>query len=76
MTNLMVEGGGAVLGAFLDAGLADEAGVFVAPRLIGGRAAKGPLAGVGPAKMGDLPNVRVIEDRSIGSDRFVRLRFA
>jgi len=75
MTNVMVEGGGALLGAFVDEGLADEADVFVAPRLIGGRAAVGPLAGVGPAKMGDLPNVRVVEDRPVGSDRFVRLRF-
>jgi len=75
MTNVMVEGGGGVLGAFVDEGLADEADVFLAPRLIGGRAAVGPLAGTGPAKMSDLPNVRVIEDRPVGSDRLVRLAF-
>ncbi len=76
MTNVMVEGGGAVLGAFMDEGLADEAEVFVAPRIIGGRTAVGPLAGVGPAKMEELPDVRVIEERMVGSDRRVRLRFA
>jgi len=39
MTNVMVEGGGEVLGAFFDQGLADEALVFVAPKLVGGRRA-------------------------------------
>jgi len=36
MTNLLVEGGGTVHSAFLTEGLADEAAVFVAPRIIGG----------------------------------------
>ena len=35
-TNVLVEGGGEVLGGFLDAGEIDEVHVFVAPRLAGG----------------------------------------
>ncbi|HOW71425.1 MAG TPA: bifunctional diaminohydroxyphosphoribosylaminopyrimidine deaminase/5-amino-6-(5-phosphoribosylamino)uracil reductase RibD [Phycisphaerae bacterium] len=54
MTNVMVEGGGQTLGRFYDAGLADEAIIFVAPRLIGGATATAPLAGLGPATMKDL----------------------
>jgi diaminohydroxyphosphoribosylaminopyrimidine deaminase / 5-amino-6-(5-phosphoribosylamino)uracil reductase len=54
MTNVMVEGGGKTLGAFWDAGLADEAVVFVAPRLIGGAEARSALSGVGPARMREL----------------------
>ena len=46
-TNLLLEGGAAVLGAFFDCGAVDEAHVFVAPKLIGGAAAKSPVAGVG-----------------------------
>ena len=42
-TYLLVEGGRNVLGQFLSAGLADEAMVFVAPRLLGGRQALGPV---------------------------------
>lgn len=38
MTNVMVEGGGHLLGQFLDEGLADEVAVFVAPMVIGGGA--------------------------------------
>jgi len=43
-TNLLVEGGQAVLGSFIAAGLADELRVFVAPRLVGGAGSLGPVA--------------------------------
>jgi len=51
---VMVEGGGRTLGAFHDAGLADEAVVFVAPRFIGGRQAPSPLNAKGPATLGEV----------------------
>lgn len=47
MTNVLIEGGGLLLGGFFDAGLADELHVYVAPKLIGGAAAPGPLHAVG-----------------------------
>jgi diaminohydroxyphosphoribosylaminopyrimidine deaminase/5-amino-6-(5-phosphoribosylamino)uracil reductase len=50
-TNVLVEGGAQVLGSFRDAGLIDEVHVFVAPRLIGGQAALGPIGGAGAAPM-------------------------
>lgn len=74
-TNVLFEGGSELLGGLVDAGLADEAWVFVAPRLIGGAAAPGPLGGVGPATMAALPAVRVVAERRVGPDRLVRLRF-
>jgi diaminohydroxyphosphoribosylaminopyrimidine deaminase/5-amino-6-(5-phosphoribosylamino)uracil reductase len=46
-TNLLVEGGAAVFGSFLDAGLIDEVHVFMAPRLLGGQLALTPMAGLG-----------------------------
>ena len=45
MTNVLVEGGGKLLGSLFDAGLVDEVHVFVAPKLVGGQAAPTPLAG-------------------------------
>jgi diaminohydroxyphosphoribosylaminopyrimidine deaminase/5-amino-6-(5-phosphoribosylamino)uracil reductase len=53
MTNIFVEGGGGVLGSFLDAREVDEVHVFIAPRLAGGALAKTPIAGGGVEKMAD-----------------------
>lgn len=72
-TNVMVEGGGRTLGAFHDAGLADEAVVFVAPRLIGGREAVSPLSGPGPALMEQLGEPAGIEISTMGRDLMYRL---
>jgi diaminohydroxyphosphoribosylaminopyrimidine deaminase/5-amino-6-(5-phosphoribosylamino)uracil reductase len=44
---LLVEGGGEVHGAFLDAGLVDRVAMFTAPLLIGGRGATPVVAGAG-----------------------------
>ncbi len=52
-TNLLVEGGGGALGAFLDAGAIDEVHVYVAPILAGGAAARTPIAGRGVEKIAD-----------------------
>lgn len=75
MTNVLVEGGGRVLGAFWDEHLADEAYVFVAPRLIGGQAAPGPLAGLGTKTLQQAPRVTLVGARRIGADRLVHLCF-
>lgn len=50
-TNLLVEGGGEVLGSFLDANLVDEAHVFMAPKIFGGQEAPGPVAGEGVSRV-------------------------
>jgi diaminohydroxyphosphoribosylaminopyrimidine deaminase/5-amino-6-(5-phosphoribosylamino)uracil reductase len=47
MTNVLVEGGGQLLGEFFDAGEINEVHVFVAPKLIGGADAPSPLGGHG-----------------------------
>ena len=52
-TNVLVEGGGEVLGSFVDADAADEVHIFVAPLLIGGAGAPAPLAGRGVAHLQD-----------------------
>lgn len=51
ITNVLVEGGAAILGCLFDSGSIDEVHVFVAPRLIGGHGAKGPIGGQGIAEM-------------------------
>jgi diaminohydroxyphosphoribosylaminopyrimidine deaminase/5-amino-6-(5-phosphoribosylamino)uracil reductase len=53
MTNVLVEGGGALLGALHDAELINEVHAFIAPKLIGGRDAITPVAGRGLASIKD-----------------------
>jgi len=45
--SLLLEGGPHLAGAFLDAGEIDEARLFIAPMLVGGRRARVPLEGQG-----------------------------
>jgi diaminohydroxyphosphoribosylaminopyrimidine deaminase/5-amino-6-(5-phosphoribosylamino)uracil reductase len=52
-TNVLVEGGAGVLGAFFDAGLVDEVEAFVAPVVIGGESARSPVGGAGVEKIGE-----------------------
>lgn len=58
-TNVLVEGGAGVLGAFLDANAADEFHVFVAPTLVGGVTALSPIGGQGFDRVADA--LRVVE---------------
>jgi diaminohydroxyphosphoribosylaminopyrimidine deaminase / 5-amino-6-(5-phosphoribosylamino)uracil reductase len=53
MTNVLVEGGGQVLGSLLDARQIDEVHVFIAPKIIGGTKAGVAFAGNGIALMTD-----------------------
>jgi diaminohydroxyphosphoribosylaminopyrimidine deaminase/5-amino-6-(5-phosphoribosylamino)uracil reductase len=54
MTNVLVEGGGSLLGGFFDRKLIDHLHVFLAPKLIGGSQAVSPIGGHG---LEQVPNV-------------------
>lgn len=47
ITSILLEGGPHLAGAFHDAGAIDELRLFIAPKLLGGRAARGIIEGVG-----------------------------
>ncbi len=68
MTNLMVEGGGRVLGAFLDAGEVDAVDVYIAPIVEGGPAAFTPATGAGRALMSLAPRLERQEASLIDQD--------
>jgi diaminohydroxyphosphoribosylaminopyrimidine deaminase/5-amino-6-(5-phosphoribosylamino)uracil reductase len=72
-TNLLVEGGADVLGAFADAGAIDEAHVFLAPIVVGGRDARTPLRGHGIAELAEALRFQQMELRMVGEDAYVRL---
>ena len=67
---VLVEGGGELGGALAEARLVDRVAFFVAPRLLGGRDAPGPLGGRGRALKDALPLVDV-STRRLGEDLLV-----
>ncbi len=71
---ILVEGGGEVHSSVLSSGVADEVCVFVAPKLVGGRAAKTPVEGEGLDRMAEALALRDLEVRRIGGDLLVRGR--
>ncbi|MGZ3379143.1 MAG: bifunctional diaminohydroxyphosphoribosylaminopyrimidine deaminase/5-amino-6-(5-phosphoribosylamino)uracil reductase RibD, partial [Isosphaeraceae bacterium] len=58
MTNLLVEGGGKVLGSFLEAGQVDEVEAYIAPILEGGDHPRTPARGQGLLRMGDAARLQ------------------
>ena len=69
---VMVEGGGAVHGAFFDAGLVDEVWAFVAPVVIGGDGAPAPVGGRGAASMARAQRLTQVVTERLGTDVLVR----
>lgn len=77
MTNVLVEGGPAVLGAFVERALADEIQVYVAPLLIGGAEAPGAIGGRGAARVRDARAIpQGARLRPLGHGWFLRQRLA
>ena len=72
MTNVLVEGGGQLLGSCFDARLVDECHVFIAPKLVGGAGAPGPVGGQGVAAIGDALDLESVEVTAAGRDLYVR----
>ncbi len=71
-TNVLVEGGGTVLGSFLDAGAVDAVDAFIAPILEGGSAGPGPARGGGVRLMAEAPRLGDLEWAIIDGDVRVR----
>jgi diaminohydroxyphosphoribosylaminopyrimidine deaminase/5-amino-6-(5-phosphoribosylamino)uracil reductase len=66
--SVLVEGGGGVAGAFIDAGLVNKVTFFVAPVIIGGRDAPTAVGGVGAERMAQALRLEEVEITQRGSD--------
>lgn len=74
-TNMLVEGGGRVIAHFHERQLADEVHVYLAPLLIGGDGAPGPIRGRGPALVSEALRLPAgYQIRPIGDGWFLRAR--
>jgi diaminohydroxyphosphoribosylaminopyrimidine deaminase/5-amino-6-(5-phosphoribosylamino)uracil reductase len=76
VTNLLVEGGGNVLGAFLDVGQVDAVDAFIAPVLEGGAHGNTLVRGAGVARMAEALRLDRHEVSLIDGDVRVRGTFA
>ena len=68
ITSVLVEGGGATIGALFDLKLVDKVVAFVAPVIIGGDDAISPVGGIGIARMEEALRLRDVEVRRFGGD--------
>lgn len=67
-TNVLVEGGGVLLGAFFDEGRVDQVECFIAPRILGSSAAKRPIEGKTRAWIAKTQTLQPMTVDRIGED--------
>jgi diaminohydroxyphosphoribosylaminopyrimidine deaminase / 5-amino-6-(5-phosphoribosylamino)uracil reductase len=71
ITSILVEGGPRVSASFLSEGLVDKICWFIAPIMIGGHEAKGPLASIGISDLSRAPYFKISYVQQLGNDLFV-----
>lgn len=70
--SVMIEGGAAVHGSFRDANLIDEIWAFIAPKIIGGDAARSSFAGSGCASLDEATQLVGLHTEWVGHDMLIR----
>ena len=71
LISVLVEGGGEVHAAMFKEGLVDKVCAYVAPKLIGGRDASGPLGGNGIEKLIDATRLNSLDVTRLGDDLLI-----
>ena len=70
--SLLLEGGGTINAAFLEAGCVDEVWTFIAPKIIGGESAKTSVLGRGIERMSDAIQLQDIDIQNINGDILIK----
>ena len=68
ITSIMVEGGPTVNAAFLKHNLVDRLYLFLAPKIIGGHEAPGPVGGAGVEEVSSAQRIEGVEVTRVGED--------
>jgi diaminohydroxyphosphoribosylaminopyrimidine deaminase/5-amino-6-(5-phosphoribosylamino)uracil reductase len=74
VTSMLLEGGPRLAGAFLDAGEIDEVRLFLAPLLLGGRAARDPLEGEGVERISEALRALTLDCERVAEDLLISAR--
>lgn len=72
MLSLLVEGGSELLGTFFAEQLVDRVWAFIAPVIIGGRDAPGPVGGAGVAQLSQAIRLCCLETETLEGDMWIR----
>ncbi len=65
---ILIEGGSELNARAIESGIVDEIYLFVAPKIIGGKKAKGVIGGKGIARITDAKRLRLKKTKMIGED--------
>lgn len=60
ITSVLIEGGGEINASAIAVGIVDKVMCFIAPKIIGGRKAPGPIGGEGFPNLSDVPHLQRI----------------
>ena len=71
ISQLLVEGGARLAGAFLRDALVEEIATFVAPKIIGGEGALSPVGGEGFRKLAESLSLSDLRHEALGEDLFL-----
>ncbi len=74
LTNVLVEGGAALLGALFDERRIDEFHVFIAPKILGGERSPGAVGGSGLAALNLAAELRTISVERLDGDVYINAR--
>ncbi|MBN2121803.1 bifunctional diaminohydroxyphosphoribosylaminopyrimidine deaminase/5-amino-6-(5-phosphoribosylamino)uracil reductase RibD [Candidatus Micrarchaeota archaeon] len=68
MKKILIEGGSELNASALEAGVVDKLYLFIAPKIIGGKDAKGVIGGAGISSMGEAIKLGNMKTRKMGED--------
>jgi diaminohydroxyphosphoribosylaminopyrimidine deaminase/5-amino-6-(5-phosphoribosylamino)uracil reductase len=71
ISNILVEGGGTLIGALFDDGLVDRVLFFISPRIIGGKEAISSVMGQGAGRVERATGLKDVKLKRIGEDYLV-----
>lgn len=71
LQSVLLEGGGALNAAMLEGGLVSKVAAFLAPRLIGGASAPGPVGGPGVERLEQGWELEQVESTRVGKDLLI-----
>lgn len=71
ITSVLIEGGGEINAAALETGIVDKLMFFIAPKLIGGKDAPGPIGGTGIDYLAEAFELHNVKTTQIGTDLLI-----